>query len=100
MKFKTKFSNTEYIPRFLHQLFSCLHMEDDEFVEKVCTQLAELIRNSPYYKSNRDFALNAGIDEKTLRLILQGKHNMSLKILKRICDALNISVSNLIESSK
>jgi DNA-binding Xre family transcriptional regulator len=72
-------------------------MEDDVFVEKVCTQLAELIRNSPHYKSNRDFALNAGIDEKTLRLILQGKYNMSLKILNRICDCLGVSVCEVID---
>ena len=75
-------------------------MEDDVFVEKVCSKLAELIRKSPHYKSNRDFAFNAGIDEKTLRLIFQGKYNMSLKILNRICDCLGVSVCDGFEGLK
>lgn len=73
-------------------------MDDDLFVENVCKKLAQLILSSEHFKSKRDFALNAGIDEKTLRLILQGNYNMSLKILKRICDCLEISPSEVLKN--
>lgn len=48
------------------------------------------------YKSNRDFALSCGIDEKTVRLIQQEKYNLSLKLFKQICDSQNIKMSTVL----
>lgn len=48
------------------------------------------------YKSNRDFALSCGIDEKTVRLIQQEKYNLSLKLFKQICDSQNIKMNTVL----
>jgi hypothetical protein len=48
------------------------------------------------YRSNRDFALDCNIDEKTVRLIQQEKYNMSLRIFKQICDAQNVKMSTVL----
>jgi len=48
------------------------------------------------YKSNREFALDCQIDEKTVRLIQQERYNMSIKIFKQICDSQNILMSEVL----
>lgn len=47
------------------------------------------------FKSNVEFANVSDVDEKTIRRILAGEQNLSIKVLKRICDALNIKLSDL-----
>lgn len=43
--------------------------------------------------SNRDFALNHNIDEKTVRRILTAEYKISIGTLEKICEARNLSLS-------
>jgi len=47
--------------------------------------------------SNRDFALNHNIDEKTVRRILDREYKISIGTLQKICEARNLSLSNFFE---
>lgn len=47
------------------------------------------------YKSNLAFATACDIDEKTVRRIYSGEHNLSIKLLEKICEALEIKPSDI-----
>lgn len=47
------------------------------------------------FKSNVEFANVCDVNESSIRRILQGKQNISLNVLKRICEALEIKISDL-----
>jgi transcriptional regulator with XRE-family HTH domain len=47
------------------------------------------------FKSNVEFAYACEVDEKTIRRIFRGEQNLSIKVLKRICEALGIKLSDL-----
>lgn len=49
------------------------------------------------FKSNVEFANVCDINESSIRRILQGKQNISIKVLKRICEALDIKMSDLMK---
>jgi len=49
------------------------------------------------YKSNVEFANVCDVSEGTIRRILLGEQNISIKLLKRICDALDIKISELLK---
>ena len=49
------------------------------------------------FKSNVEFANVCDLSETTIRRILQGKQNLSINVLKRICEALNIKMSELLK---
>lgn len=49
------------------------------------------------FKSNVEFANVCDINESSIRRILQGKQNISIKVLKRICEALEIKMSDLLK---
>ena len=49
------------------------------------------------FKSNVEFANVCDVNESTIRRILQGKQNISFLVLKRICEALDIKMSDLIK---
>jgi DNA-binding Xre family transcriptional regulator len=49
------------------------------------------------FKSNVEFANVCDVNESTIRRILQGEQNISIKILKRICDALDIKMSDCLK---
>lgn len=49
------------------------------------------------YKSNVELANVCDVAESTIRRILQGQQNISLKTLKRLCDALDIKMSDLLK---
>lgn len=51
----------------------------------------------PKFKTNVDFAIACDVDEKTIRRIMNGEQNISINVLKRICDALDIKMSDLIK---
>lgn len=68
---------------------------EEEFTKKICRFIYDNFRNK--YKSNLEFALNAGIDEKTVRLINQEKYNLSLLKFKQICDSQNIKMSTILQ---
>ena len=61
---------------------------------KVCAYITEFIR--PKYNSNTELANVAGVDEKTIRLILKGDFNLSLDLFKKICDSQNIKPSEVL----
>jgi len=48
------------------------------------------------FKSNVEFANVCDVNESTIRRILQGEQNISIKVFKRICDALDIKMSDLL----
>ena len=50
------------------------------------------------FKSNVEFANVSNVNESTIRRILQGKQNISVKVLKRICDSLEIKMSDLLKA--
>lgn len=50
------------------------------------------------FKSNLALAIACEVDEKTIRNVLAGE-NISLKLLKKICDTLDLKVSELIKEA-
>ncbi|WP_319624861.1 helix-turn-helix transcriptional regulator [Flavobacterium cupriresistens] len=48
------------------------------------------------FKTNLEFASACEIDEASIRRILKGKQNFSIKIFLRICTALDIKMSELL----
>lgn len=67
---------------------------DSDIKVKLCKYINENFR--PRYKSNRDFSLACGIDEKTVRLIQQENYNLSVNLFKQICDAQEIKMSEVL----
>ena len=51
------------------------------------------------FKSNVEFSNVCDVAESTIRRILQGEQNISIKVLKRICEALDIKVSDLLKEA-
>ena len=51
------------------------------------------------FKSNVEFANVSNVSEVTIRRILQGEQNISIKVLKRICEALEIKMSDLLKET-
>jgi transcriptional regulator with XRE-family HTH domain len=49
------------------------------------------------FKSNVEFANVCDVNESTIRRILRGEQNVSIKVLKRICDSLDIKMSDLLK---
>ena len=49
------------------------------------------------FKSNVEFANVCNVNESTIRRILQGEQNISINVLKRICEALEIKMSDLLK---
>lgn len=49
------------------------------------------------FKSNVEFANVCDVNESTIRRVLRGQQNLSIKVLKRICDALEIKLSDLLK---
>ncbi|MET3032488.1 helix-turn-helix domain-containing protein [Flavobacterium johnsoniae] len=48
------------------------------------------------FKTNLEFASACEIDEASIRRILKGKQNFSIKIFLKICTALDIKMSELL----
>ncbi|WP_298221154.1 helix-turn-helix transcriptional regulator [Flavobacterium sp.] len=48
------------------------------------------------FKTNLEFASACDIDEKSIRRILKGEQNFSIKIFQKICLALDIKMSELL----
>lgn len=51
------------------------------------------------FSSNVEFANTCDVSESTIRRILQGEQNISINVLKRICDALEIKMSDLLKET-
>jgi len=67
----------------------------------VLIKVGELIRKKAKtkYESNVELANVCDVAESTIRRILQGEQNISLKVLKRICEALDIKMSELLKEA-
>ena len=67
--------------------------------KKVCNFIAkEWVSKS---KSNRNFALDHNIDEKTVRKILQSDgYRIPLKTLSKICEAREVSLADFFDEVK
>jgi DNA-binding Xre family transcriptional regulator len=65
----------------------------------VCNYIAkEWVKQS---KSNRNFALDHNIDEKTVRkILLSDGYRIPLKTLHKICEARNLSLENFFKVIK
>lgn len=60
-------------------------------------KLAVKIRRLRGERTQREFARKLGINHSTLNHIEQGKENVTLKTLQRICGALKCQVGDLFE---
>lgn len=61
--------------------------------KKVCNYIAKEWVNKS--KSNRNFALDHNIDEKTVRKILQEEgYRMPIRTLYKICEARNVTLGD------
>lgn len=49
------------------------------------------------FKSNVEFSNVADVTETTIRRVLLGKQNISIKLLEQICDALDVKMSDLLK---
>jgi DNA-binding Xre family transcriptional regulator len=66
--------------------------------EEQLLKLGSLIKNRSKvkFKSNLEFASVCDIDERTIRRIMNGKQNFSIIIFSKICEALDIKMSDLL----
>ena len=55
------------------------------------------IKAKTKFKSNLEFASACDIDEKSIRRIFNGKQNFSITIFSKICNALNIKMSEILK---
>jgi len=76
--------------------FDFRQVVEEQVNVKLCRYINEHFR--PKYKSNRDFALSCGIDEKNVRQIQQEKYNPSINLLKRICESQNVKISKVLNA--
>lgn len=67
---------------------------DKDFLIKLGNAVAKKAKVK--FKSNVEFANVCNVNESTVRRILRGEQNISLTVLKRICEALEIKMSDLL----
>ncbi|MFW0739939.1 helix-turn-helix transcriptional regulator [Flavobacterium sp. T12S277] len=66
----------------------------EEFLIKLGQNISE--RAKAKFKTNLEFASACEIDEASIRRILKGKQNFSIKIFLKICTALDVKMSELL----
>lgn len=54
---------------------------------------------SKKYGSNVEFANVCNVSEATVRRVIAGKQNLSLNLLQRICEALEVQMTDLLRDS-
>ena len=47
------------------------------------------------FKTKLEFAAAADVEETTIRRVLKGEQNISIKLLQQICNAIDIKLSDL-----
>ncbi len=47
------------------------------------------------FKTKLEFAAAADVEETTIRRVLKGEQNLSIKLLQQICNAVDIKLSDL-----
>ncbi len=65
----------------------------------ILVKLADSIgkRAKAKFKSNVEFANVSDVNESSIRRIIKGQQNISIKVLKRICESLDIKMSDLLK---
>jgi transcriptional regulator with XRE-family HTH domain len=63
-------------------------------------KLAKIIKekSKAKFKTKIDFAYACDLDERTIRRILKGEQNLSVRVLKQVCLALDLKISDLFKS--
>ena len=51
------------------------------------------------FKSNVEFANVSNVSEGTIRRILLGRQNITLNVLKQLCEALDIKMSDMLKEA-
>jgi len=67
--------------------------KDKEILNKIGGLVQKKIKQN--YKSNVEFAYACNIAESTVRRIIQGEQNLTIKLLQKICDGLDMKLSEL-----
>lgn len=49
------------------------------------------------FKTKVEFAAAADVEEATIRRVLKGEQNLSIKLLHQICSAIDVRLSDLFE---
>ncbi len=70
-------------------------LNDKDFLIKLGNAIAKKAKVK--FKSNVEFANVCNVNESTIRRILRGEQNISIKVLRRICEALEIEMSGLLK---
>jgi len=70
-------------------------LNDKDFLIKLGDVIAQNAKTK--FKSNVEFANVCNVNESTIRRILRGEQNISIKVLKRICEAIEIEISDLLK---
>ena len=68
-------------------------MPKDTTVPQLNERIKKLAKKK--YNSNLAFATACDISEGTVRRIFSGVHNPSVKLLEKICEALQLKISDL-----
>lgn len=68
----------------------------EEFLLKLGAEVEK--RYKLKFVSKLEFSFACDVDEKTIRRLFKGEQNISILLLKKICDALEIKLSELIIS--
>ena len=68
----------------------------EELLMKIAAELNK--RYVEKYPTKLEFSYAADVDEKTIRRLLNGKQNISILLLNQICQALDMTVLELLNS--
>lgn len=86
-------------PHFLTIKLIYLFLMGNELHRKICNYIS--IKWISQYKTQRQFALEHNIDEKTVRRIKSDiKYKMELNTLYKICESRNVSLSEFFKLIK
>jgi DNA-binding XRE family transcriptional regulator len=81
---------------FFVNLFEFYIVNDKEILIKLGSLIN--LEYPKYYKTKLDFASACNVDEKTIRNILLGNQNISIKILLQICSAIKLKPSEIFQT--
>lgn len=68
----------------------------DSFLLKLGQEIEKRYKDK--FNSKLEFSYACDVDERTIRRLFIGKQNVSILILKKICDALEIKISDVLIS--
>jgi DNA-binding Xre family transcriptional regulator len=68
----------------------------DSFLLKLGQEIEKRYKDK--FNSKLEFSYACDVDEKTIRRLFLGKQNVSILILKKICDTLEIKISDVLIS--